>query len=108
MGKTEILTTNEHIKKNLYICYSSFSKKMFLSYEQPQRSKEICCAFFCYGTKVNLDNKGLYQTTIQKSSKPFTTRGDKNIFLILEPSAKPLYSAWERAFRYNPASCPQP
>jgi len=46
MGKTEILTTNEHIKKNLYICYSSFSKKMFLSYEQPQRSKEICCAFF--------------------------------------------------------------
>jgi len=82
MGKTEILTTNEHIKKNLYICHSSFSKKMFLSYEQPQRSKEICCAFFCYDTKVNRDNKGLYQTTIQKSSKPFTTRGDKNIFLI--------------------------
>ncbi len=60
MGKTEILTTNKHIKKNLYICYSSFSKNMFLSYEQPQRSKEICCAFFCYSTKVNRDNKGFY------------------------------------------------
>ena len=44
MGKTEILTTNEHIKKNLYICHSSFPKKMFLSYEKLQRSKEICCA----------------------------------------------------------------